>query len=92
MIRAPVSDASDDRSLRFAKKYFWFGEEAVPAKDLQAYLRDEKAEIAHHNAAWSSHTGKGLLYMAKSAEQKATPAGIINLVGFDVHLICRVVR
>jgi hypothetical protein len=66
--------------LRFSKKHFWFGDEAVAIKDLHSYLRGEKPELAHHNAAWSSHTGKGLLYFAKSVDQKSTPAGIINLV------------
>ena len=68
------------RSLRFSKKYFWLGKEAVPSKDLHNYLRGEKPEHAHPNAAWSSQTGEGLLYFSKSADQKATPAGIINLV------------
>ena len=62
------------------KKHFWFGDEAVAAKDLQAYLREEKAEVAQPNVAWSSQTGKGLLYFAKHADHKAAPSGIINLV------------
>ena len=62
------------------KKYFWFGDEAVAAKDLQAYLREEKADVAQPNVAWSSQTGKGLLYFAKHADLKAAPSGIINLV------------
>lgn len=72
--------ADSCRSLRFSKKYFWLGKEAVLPKDLHQYLRGEKPEHTHHNAAWSSQTGEGLLYFSKSAEQKATPAGIINLV------------
>ncbi|KAI9882280.1 MAG: hypothetical protein M1823_005975 [Watsoniomyces obsoletus] len=67
------------KSLRFSKKYFWFGDAAVPTKDLHSYLRGEKPEVAHDNVAWSSQTGKGLLYFAKSLDQKAAPAGIINL-------------
>lgn len=47
---------------------------------LVNYLRGEKPEIAHSTAAWSSQTGKGLLYYAKHAEEKATPAGVLNLV------------
>ncbi|KAI9722318.1 MAG: hypothetical protein M1812_001790 [Candelaria pacifica] len=67
------------KSFRFSKKFFWFGDEAVAATDLHQYLRGEKPEVAHHNAAWSSQTGKGLLYFAKSESHKAQPAGIINL-------------
>lgn len=67
------------KSFRFSKKFFWFGDEAVAASDLHQYLRGEKPEVAHHNAAWSSQTGKGLLYFSKSASHKAQPAGIINL-------------
>lgn len=65
----------------FQKKHFWFGEEPVESKSLTSYLRGEKdADTANHNAAWSSHTGKGLLYFSKLNNEKATPAGIINLV------------
>ncbi|KAI9674669.1 MAG: hypothetical protein M1817_001572 [Caeruleum heppii] len=66
-------------SFRFSKKFFWFGEEPVDVKHLSTYLRGEKPEIAHHNAAWSSETGKGLLYFSKYASERAIPAGIINL-------------
>lgn len=63
------------------KRFFWFGEEPVESKNLASYLRGEKdSEAANHNAAWSSYTGKGLLYFSKSSGEKATPAGIINLV------------
>jgi hypothetical protein len=47
---------------------------------LANYLRGEKPEVGNHNAAWSSQTGKGLLYYSKHANEKASPAGIINLV------------
>ncbi|KAI9821996.1 MAG: hypothetical protein M1826_000608 [Phylliscum demangeonii] len=67
------------KSLRFVKRFFWFGDAAVPVKDLHLYLRGEKPENAHHNLAWSSQTGKGLLYYAKQVDQKSTPAGILNL-------------
>jgi len=66
-------------AFRFSKKYFWFGEEAVPASNLREYLRGEKPEIAHAVAAWSSQTGKGLLYFVKHADQKEHPAGALNL-------------
>lgn len=69
----------------FQKKYFWFGDEAVDPKHLSSYLRGEKAEVANHNAAWSSHTGKGLLYFSKHSSEKATPAGIINLVSIALR-------
>lgn len=66
--------------FRFSKKYFWFGEEAaVPTSSLSQYLRGEKAEVAHPTAAWSSITGKGLLFFVKHADQKETPAGVLNL-------------
>lgn len=67
-------------AFRFSKKYFWFGDEAaVPASSLSAYLRGEKADVAHPTAAWSSITGKGLLYFVKHADEKSTPAGVLKL-------------
>ncbi|KAF2833029.1 hypothetical protein CC86DRAFT_365021 [Ophiobolus disseminans] len=66
-------------AFRFSKKYFWFGEEPVPASNLKEYLRGEKPEVANSVAAWSSQTGKGLLYFVKHADQKAHPAGVLNL-------------
>jgi len=66
-------------AFRYSKKYFWFGEEAVPASNLREYLRGEKPETAHSVAAWSSQTGKGLLYFVKHADQKEHPAGVLNL-------------
>jgi len=67
------------KSLLFSKKFFWLGSEPIEIKHLTSYLRGEKAEAANHNAAWSAHTGKGLLYFSKKATDKTTPAGIINL-------------
>ncbi|KAF1989402.1 hypothetical protein K402DRAFT_418678 [Aulographum hederae CBS 113979] len=69
------------KSLLPAKKlYFWLGEEAaVPTQDLSHYLRGEKPAVSHPTAAWSSVTGKGLLYYAKHADQKSSPAGVICL-------------
>jgi hypothetical protein len=52
----------------------------VSTQSLSQYLRGEKPEIAHPTAAWSSQTGKGLLFFVKHADQKATPAGVLNLV------------
>ncbi len=66
--------------LRFSKKYFWLGDEAVPVKNLHQYLRGEKPEVAHPTAAWSSQTGKGLLFFSKHADDTKSPAGIIHLV------------
>ncbi|CAN9169264.1 unnamed protein product [Alternaria alternata] len=66
-------------AFRFAKKYFWFGEEPVAADNLREYLRGEKPEVAHPVAAWSSQTGKGLLFFVKHADQKEHPAGVLNL-------------
>ncbi|EOA82279.1 hypothetical protein ACJQWK_05037 [Exserohilum turcicum] len=66
-------------AFRFAKKYFWFGEEPVPAENLGEYLRGEKPEVAHPTVAWSSQTGKGLLFFVKHADKKDHPAGVLNL-------------
>ncbi|KAI9766068.1 MAG: hypothetical protein M1840_006775 [Geoglossum simile] len=66
-------------AFRFSKKYFWFGKEPVKTDDLHSYLRGEKPDIAHPVAAWSHQTGEGLLYFAKSADQKEKPSGVINL-------------
>ena len=66
-------------AFRFSKKYFWFGEEAVETKNLTEYLRGEKADVAYPTAAWSSQTGKGLLFFAKHADKKETPAGVLKL-------------
>lgn len=77
------------RSLIFQKKHFWFGAEPVETKSLTSYLRGEKPEAGNHNAAWASHTGKGLLFFSKKAAEKTSPAGIINLVcgeSVSVHL------
>lgn len=67
-------------AFRFSKKYFWFGEEPVPSANLSTFLRGEKPEVAHPVVAWSSQTGKGLLFFVKHADQKEHPAGVINLV------------
>ncbi|PGH08120.1 hypothetical protein AJ80_07914 [Polytolypa hystricis UAMH7299] len=67
------------KGFRFSKRFFWFSEEAVEVKQLSAYFQNEKPAVAHPTAAWASQTGKGLLFSAKRAEDKATPAGIINL-------------
>lgn len=45
---------------------------------MSNYLRGEKPEVGNHNAAWSSQTGKGLLYLSKTKGEN--PTGIINLV------------
>ena len=68
------------RSLRFAKKHFWFNDEAIEPQSLATYLRGEKPEVGHPNAAYASQTGKGLMFFAKRIEDKAQPAGILNLV------------
>jgi len=71
-------------AFRFSKKYFWFGEEPVASSNLTEYLRGEKPEVAHPVVAWSSQTGKGLLFFVKHADQKEHPAGVLNLVRTDV--------
>jgi hypothetical protein len=74
-------------AFRFAKKYFWFGEEPVHADNLREYLRGEKPEVAHPVVAWSSQTGKGLLFFVKHADQKEHPAGALNLVSLIVKIL-----
>jgi hypothetical protein len=69
-----------NRGFIFQKKHFWFGAEPVESKHLSSYLRGEKPEHANHNAAWASHTGKGLLFFSKKSSEKTSPAGVINLV------------
>ena len=71
----------DCRGFRFAKRFFYFNDEAVEAKQLSVYHQNEKHAVANPTAAWASQTGKGLLFLTKRAEDKATPAGIFNLVG-----------
>lgn len=69
------------KSFRFSKKFFWLSDEAVQPQHLGGYLRAEKPELAHHNAAYAAQTGKGLLFFTKRIEDKTQPAGILNLVG-----------
>ena len=61
-------------------KYFWFGDAALDENTLSAYLKSEKPEVGHPNAAYASQTGKGLLLFAKREDDQGTPAGILNLV------------
>ena len=75
------------RSLIFSKKFFWFSDEALESEHLSAYLRAEKAEVAHHNVAHASQTGKGLLFFAKRFEDKDHPTGILNLVGLPASSV-----
>ncbi|KAG0651772.1 hypothetical protein D0Z07_2026 [Hyphodiscus hymeniophilus] len=67
------------KSFIFQKKHFWFGTEPVESKHLSSYLRGEKPDAGNHNAAWASHTGKGLLFFSKKSSEKTSPAGVINL-------------
>ncbi|KAJ5942355.1 hypothetical protein N7516_002523 [Penicillium verrucosum] len=67
------------KGFRFAKRFFYFNEEAVESKQLSVFHQNEKAAVANPTAAWASQTGKGLLFLTKRAEDKATPAGIFNL-------------
>ena len=63
-----------------SKKFFYLQEEPITIDNLASFLKKEKSETAHSNAAHASVTGKGLLFFAKSAEHKGTPSGIIKLV------------
>ncbi|KAK2742703.1 hypothetical protein FQN57_005158 [Myotisia sp. PD_48] len=88
-VKAEVTPATDGvlgykapglvKGFRFAKRHFWFSDEAVEIKHLSGYFQNEKLSLAHPTAAWASQTGKGLLFFAKRAEDKANPTGIINL-------------
>lgn len=69
-----------NRSLRFAKRFFYFSDDAVESKQLSVFRGNEKPAVANPIVAWASQTGKGLLFLTKRAEDKATPAGIISLV------------
>ena len=75
-----LTTVCDPRSLRFSKKFFWLGHDSVEPQHLSGYLRSEKQDVAHPNVAHASQTGKGLLFFAKRIEDKAQPAGILNLV------------
>lgn len=69
-----------NRSLRFAKRFFYFNDEAIEAKQLSVYRQNEKPAVANATTAWATQTGKGLFFLTKRAEDKATPASIFNLV------------
>ncbi|OAX79490.1 hypothetical protein ACJ72_06191 [Emergomyces africanus] len=71
------------KGFRFSKRFFWFSDDAVEVKQLTAYFQNEKLSVAHATAAWASQTGKGLLFFAKRAEDKAAPTGIINLANIS---------
>ncbi|PHH59483.1 hypothetical protein CDD81_3150 [Ophiocordyceps australis] len=68
--------ASFPKNLIPSKEFFFFGIENFEPKALQNYLKSAKSsETAHHNIAWASNTGKGLLFVG----DKKNPTGIINL-------------
>ena len=74
-----------NRSLRFSKRFFYFQDDAVEAKQLAVFHQHEKPAVANPIAAWASQTGKGLFFFTKRAEDKATPAGIFGLVCARYH-------
>ncbi|RHZ74685.1 hypothetical protein CDV55_108431 [Aspergillus turcosus] len=67
------------KGLRFSKRFFYFSDEPVDAKHLSVFQQSEKPAVANPIVAWATQTGKGLLFLTKRAEDKATPAGIFNL-------------
>lgn len=71
------------RQFHYSKHFFWFGDEALTAEALAHYIRTERLDVAHHNAAWAQQTGKGLLFFTKRAEDKSHPTGVIALVSRD---------
>lgn len=68
------------RGLRFSKRFFYFSNDPVEAKQLSVFQQNEKPAVANSIVAWATQTGKGLLFLTKRAEDKTTPAGIFNLV------------
>lgn len=52
---------------------------------MTQFFQNEKLSVAHPTAAWASQSGKGLLFFAKQAEDKASPLGIINLVSLRLN-------
>jgi Pleckstrin homology domain len=75
-----VTMLTTSRQFRYVKHHFWFSDEPLKSEHLASYVRDEKANVAHPNAAWAQETGKGVLFFAKRAEDKATPSGLILMV------------
>lgn len=78
-----TSEANNEclrRGLRFAKRFVYFQDEAIESTKLAVFHQGEKPAVANPTAAWATQTGKGLLFLAKRPEDKATPASIINLV------------
>ncbi|KAJ6442927.1 immunogenic protein [Purpureocillium lavendulum] len=68
--------ASFPKNLIPSKEFFFFGSDAVEPKSLAHYQKTEKStETAHHNIAWASHTGLGLLFVG----DKKAPHSVINL-------------
>ncbi|KAK5947128.1 hypothetical protein PMZ80_001275 [Knufia obscura] len=67
------------KQFRYVKHFFWFSEEPLTQGAVDSYVKSEKADVAHHNAAWAQETGKGVMFFAKRAEDKATPSGMILL-------------
>ncbi|KAH2762336.1 hypothetical protein KXW10_009805 [Aspergillus fumigatus] len=67
------------KGLRFSKRFFYFSNDPVEAKQLSVFQQNEKPAVANPIVAWATQTGKGLLFLTKRAEDKTTPAGIFNL-------------
>ena len=68
-------------SFRYAKYFFWFDNDRKTAEHMVPYIRKERLEIAHPNAAWAQETGKGVLFYAKRAEDRENPDILVLLVG-----------
>lgn len=76
----------DARSLRFSKHHFWLGSEALDDAAITKYLKEDKSPESSKNAAHASQTGEGLLLFSKRVEDKASPVGVINLVGINCSI------
>lgn len=68
------------KQFKFSKRYFWLSDEPVSSQNLSHYLRGTEPKTAHPIAAWSSHTGKGLLFLVKAEADKAHPQDVLPLV------------
>lgn len=74
------------KHLKSSKRYFWLGNEPISTQHLSHYLRGTEAKIAHPVAAWSSQTGKGLLFLVKTEAEKNHPQDVLPLAdATDVH-------
>jgi hypothetical protein len=75
-----ILTTSFHRKFIYRDFHFWLQDEPATAESLSHFVRTDKGDTRHADAAWARETGKGLLFYSKRSEDKATPTGIINLV------------